>query len=138
MDQQKHIISSGCNTQLHSFDTLEPYCQYDHRDNAVQDFSHFSERDSLMVSVRKNSGFELIRLLAPAPDAVAAAAGGFQKLKKRRTDDIECVACSTLNDVAIGTTNGYIQFFNIRTADYTTVKFKPGNYMRGGRSGIFL
>ena len=121
------IISSGTTTKLHAFPELKTKYTYGHVENQTEDFQVFKGNKNLFLSVNKKSGFELVRSYhkngVPSIDRV----------KKRIIDDLSCGAASSIEhgEIALGTNKGEIKFFNILTANYLPVEFKPGKCIVG-------
>lgn len=127
------IISSGKNTQLHTFPILTTKCTYSHVGNEDVDFQVFSGTN-VFLEVNRKSGFELLRTQC------RNGIDNIQRIKKRQLDDLYCAATSKVDirDVALGLSTGFIKFFNINTGEILPNKFAPGKLLRCTISSIFI
>lgn len=117
------LISSGKNTQWHTFSSLQTKCSYAHIGNETQDFQFINGRN-LFLTINK-TGFELI-----APLHKNDAADSFCRVKKRLYDNLLCGASTHVNkeEIAFGCSTGHINFFNIRTGEFAAERFIPEKY----------
>lgn len=114
------LISSGRNTKLHTFPTLATQFTYPHHEDESQSLSVFPGK-KLFLTVNRSNGFELLRTTEKN------GSGIIQRLKKRQMNDVECGACSnSTKEVALGLATGFIRFFSVKTAEMSSVKFRPG------------
>lgn len=115
------MISSGKNTQLHSYPNLETKYTYPHAGDESTDFQVIQDRNCF-VEINKKVGFELLRTVTKNGD------NSIQRLKKRQLpDDLACGAVSKLygNQIALGMTNGYVRLFDVQSGEFMNAKLKP-------------
>lgn len=115
------VITSGKNTQWHTFPNLNTKCTYSHIDNEQVDFQVVPGHNCFL-EINKKSGFELLR--AHNKDGTDI----FQRLKKRQLDDLYCGATSKTygSQLALGMSTGFIRIFDVQTGDFRPNKIKPG------------
>lgn len=118
-----HLISVGRDTQLHSFPDLATLHAYPHPNDTRQDMHHAPDANLFVMCNPKANSIELLRR------TVKVGTGDVvQRVRKVLLDDVSCVSCSwgRCQEVAIGLNSGLVQFFNIKRAELTAVKFRPG------------
>lgn len=115
------IISSGKNTQLQNYPQLDTVFSYAHAADGIADFTFFPDQN-VFVSINSKSGYELLRT------SYQNDVNTIQRIKKRLMNDLVCGATSDYGkgEIALGFNTGQIKFFNIRTNEYSSVKFKAG------------
>lgn len=114
------VISSGTNTQLHSFPDLTTVCIYPHYGNKRTDFQCKPDQNSFLAVNPSIPGFEIIRL--------KNGAVVFSRCKKVLMNDVKCGAFSgpVRNEVAIGYEDGTIRFFDLKKSQLADLRFKAG------------
>lgn len=124
------VISSGKNTQWHSFPSLHTKCTYSHIGNEPVDFQVVPGRNCFL-EINKKAGFELLRTLQKNNEEK------IQRLKKHQLDDLNCGAVSKGFgcELALGMTTGFIRIFDVQTSQYTRRKLKPDKI---GNSVVYL
>lgn len=114
------VISSGKNTQWHTFPNLHTKCTYSHIANEPVDFQVVPGYNCFL-EINRKSGFELLR--ARTKDGTDM----FQRLKKCQLDDLYCGATSRYgSELALGMSTGFIRIFDVKTGDFRPNKIKPG------------
>lgn len=114
------IISSGKNTQWHSFPILHTKSSYSHIANESIDFQLVAGRNCFL-EVNKKSGFELLRTINKnGTDSI-------QRMLKRNMSDLQCGAPSKMygNEVALGLSTGFIRIYSLDHNELMPIKLKP-------------
>lgn len=114
------VVSTAKNTNWFSFPTLCTKGTYSHVENQDVDFQVIPNQNSF-IEFNKKFGFELLRTVHSNGKSIV------QRVSKRQIENLSCGAVSktTGDDFAIGLSTGYIRIFNIKSNDFTPVKFKP-------------
>lgn len=115
------VLSSGKNTQWHSFPIFQTKCSYSHIANEPADFQVFPGHNCFL-EINKKSGFELLRTYNKNGTDI------IQRVKKRQMDDLYCGATTKTNgtEVALGLSTGFIRMFNVNSGDFLSSKLRPG------------
>lgn len=115
------VITSGKNTQWHTFPNLHTKCTYSHIANEPVDFQVVPGHNCFL-EINRKSGFELLR--ARNKDGTDL----FQRIKKRQLDDLYCGATSKIygSQLALGMSTGFIRIFDVQSGDFRPNKIKPG------------
>lgn len=114
------IVSSGKNTQWHTFPNIQTKCTYPHVANEPIDFQLVAGRNCFL-EVNKKSGFELLRTMSKnGTDSI-------QRVKKRALSDLQCGAPGKMfgSEIALGLSSGYIRIFSLEHNEYIPLKLKP-------------
>lgn len=118
-----NILSSGSKTLLSDFQNLHQISTYTHFNDEPEDFQLFPG-STIYSSLNKSYGFELRQIIRENEEDI------IQVMKKRRLNNINAIASSTIDmgEIALGFTDGSIQFFNFKMAEYTPVEFRSGKW----------
>lgn len=124
------IVSSGKNTQWHTFPNLQTKCTYSHIADEPIDFQLVAGRNCFL-EVNKKSGFELLRTISKN------GIGSIQRVKKRQMCDLQCGAPSKMfgSEIALGLSTGFIRIFSVQHNEFMPIKLKPDKI---GNSVVFL
>lgn len=116
------IISSGKNTQWHTFPNLYTKYTYSHISNEAVDFQVIPGKNGFL-EINKKFGFELLRTQHKnGIDLI-------QRVKKRQMDDLYCGATSKIHgdELALGLSTGFIKIFDCQSGDFIpNRRLKPG------------
>lgn len=117
------IISTGKNTQWHSFPNFHTKYSYSHINNEPVDFQVLPGKN-IFLEINKKYGFELMRTYNKDGNDI------LQRVKKCQLDDLICGATTKTNtsEVALGLSTGFIRMFNISTSKFISSKLSPGNF----------
>lgn len=114
------IVSSGKNTQWHTFPNLRTKCTYSHIADEPIDFQLVGGRNCFL-EVNKKSGFELLRTMSRNGNDL------IQRVKKRQMCDLQCGAPSKMfgSEIALGLSTGFIRIYSLEHNEFMPIKLKP-------------
>lgn len=123
-----HLISAGKNTQLHSFPDLATLHTYPHPNDVRQNLHHAPDANLFVMCNPEAATVELMRRTVRVGTGDA-----LQRVRKVLLNDVSCAACSwgRCAELAVGLNSGMVQFFDIKRAELTAVKFRPGGFRCG-------
>lgn len=114
------IISSAKSTKLHTYPFVSTKHTYSHIANEPCDFQIYPNRNCIL-QINKKFGFELLHTINKNGVDIV------QRIKKAKLDNLQCGAVpkSDSDEIAVGTTTGFVRIFDVQAGDFTPIKFKP-------------